>query len=261
MEGRKAARRAANMLFSPVGKTPMTTVDFARRSSEVELMDSPSVSFEEFHQCLQQLTIVNVCVLAYRPTLRWLSGMLRSVSPRETISILDVGSGGGDMLRKIRQRLRRLGRNGNLTGVDLNPWAKQSAEQDTPSAMNIRYETSNIFSFDPARQADFIISCDFTHHLTDAELIRFIQWMDSHATRGWFINDLHRHPLPYYFIKTVFNMLPLSRMMRSDGPISISRAFIADDWRRLLAEAGIPPERTSITWNFPFRYGVACRKP
>ena len=63
--------------------------------------------------------------------------------------------------------------------------------------------------------------------------------MDSHATRGWFINDLHRHPLPYYFIKTVFNMLPLSRMMRSDGPISISRAFIADDWRRLLMEAGI----------------------
>ena len=164
------------------------------------------------------------------------------------------------MLRKIRHLLQRRGRNGDLTGVDLNPWAKQSAEQDTPAEMNIRYETSDIFSFDPTRQADFIISCDFTHHLTDAELIGFIQWMDSHARRGWFINDLHRHPLPYYFIKTVFNMLPLSRMMRNDGPISISRAFVADDWRRLLAEAGIAPERTSIKWNFPFRYGVACRK-
>jgi len=29
--------------------------------------------------------------------------------------------------------------------------------------------------------------------------------MDSHARSGWFINDLHRHPLPYYFIKTVFH--------------------------------------------------------
>ncbi len=238
----------------------MTTVDFTRRSSQAELMDSPSVGFAEFHQCLQQLTIVNVCVFAYRPTLRWLAAMLRNAAPRETVSVLDVGSGGGDMLRHIRKLLRRRNRNADLTGVDLNPWAKQSAEQVTPAAMNIRFETSNIFAFDPARQADFIISCDFTHHLTDAELVRFIQWMDSHARRGWFINDLHRHPLPYYFIKTVFNMLPLSRMMRSDGPISISRAFVADDWRRLLAEAGIPAERTSIKWFFPFRYGVACRK-
>jgi hypothetical protein len=54
--------------------------------------------------------------------------------------------------------------------------------------------------------------------------------------------------------------LPLSRMMRSDGPISISRAFVAADWRRLLAEAGIPRARTSIRWFFPFRYVVACRK-
>ena len=98
------------------------------------------------------------------------------------------------------------------------------AEADTPQEMNIRFETSNVFALDPARQADFIISCNFTHHLTDAELVRFIKWMDSHAIRGWFINDLHRHPLPYYFVKTVFRLLPLSRMMRSDGPISISRA-------------------------------------
>jgi len=84
--------------------------------------------------------------------------------------------------------------------------------------------------------------------------------MDSHAVRGWFINDLHRHPLPYYFVKTVFHLLPLSRMMRSDGPISISRAFVAADWRRLLAEAGIPRARTSVKWYFPFRYVVACRK-
>jgi hypothetical protein len=126
--------------------------------------------------------------------------------------------------------------------------------------MDIRYETANVFSLDQSRQSDFIISCNFTHHLTDAELVRFIKWMDGHAKRGWFINDLHRHPLPYYFVKTVFRLLPLSRMMRSDGPISISRAFVAADWRRLLAEAGIPRTRTTIKWFFPFRYVVACRK-
>jgi hypothetical protein len=146
----------------------------------------------------------------------------------------------------------------DLTGVDLNPWSKRSAEQSTPADMLIAYETSDIFSFDQSRRADFIICSNFTHHLSDQELIRFIQWMQSHATRGWFINDLHRHPLPYHFIKTVFGVLPLNRLTSNDGPISISRAFTAPDWRRILTEAGVA-DRATIEWFFPFRYAVSAR--
>lgn len=238
----------------------VTMLDFGRRSNESELMDTEVVDFALFHQCLQQLEIVNILSLAYRPTLRWLRQTLSEASPGEKISILDVGSGGGDMLRRIWKYLRRSGFSTDLAGVDLNPWSKRSAEETTPAAMNITYETSDIFAFDPSRHADFIISCNFTHHLTDEELVRFIHWMEAHATRGWFINDLHRHWLPYYFIKSVFNALPFNRMMRNDGPISISRAFRAPDWRRILDQAGIPASRRSIRWFFPFRYVVACRK-
>ena len=238
----------------------MGELDLSRRSYQSELMDTELVDYALFHQCLQQLEIVNILSLAYRPTLRWLQRTLRDVPPGEKISILDVGSGGGDMLRRIWKNLRRRGFSTALTGVDLNPWSKRSAEETTPAAMGISYETSDIFAFDPSRHADFIISCNFTHHLTDEELIRFIRWMEAHATRGWFINDLHRHWLPYYFIKTVFNLLPFNRMMRNDGPISISRAFRAPEWRRILDGAGIPEARRSIRWFFPFRYVVACRK-
>jgi 2-polyprenyl-3-methyl-5-hydroxy-6-metoxy-1,4-benzoquinol methylase len=238
----------------------MTQVDFSRRSMQSEMMDTEDVGYALFHQCLRQLEIVNILSLAYRPTLRWLRQMLRDARPGEAVSILDVGSGGGDMLRHIEKTLQRKNLHSELTGVDLNPWSRQSAEETTPAAMGIQYETSNIFSFDESRRADFIISCNFTHHLTDAELVRFIQWMESHAIRGWFINDLHRHWLPYYFIKTVFGVLPFNQMMRSDGPISITRAFRASDWRRILDDAGIPAARRSVQWFFPFRYVVACRK-
>ncbi len=238
----------------------MANVDFSRRSTQSELMDTEDVGFALFHECLQQLETVNILSLAYRPTLHWLGQMLRAEAPAATVSVLDVGSGGGDMLRRIEKWMRRRKLNADLTGVDLNPLSKQSAEHVTPADMQIRYETSNIFSFDPSRQFDFIISCNFTHHLSEPELIRFIQWMDGHATRGWFINDLHRHWLPYYFIRTVFNALPFNRMMRSDGPISITRAFRAAEWRRILDDAGIPAARRSIQWFFPFRYVVACGK-
>jgi len=74
---------------------------------------------------------------------------------RQTISILDVGSGGGDMLRKIRQLTRQRGINAELTGVDLNPWAKQSAEFDTPPEYPLR-DVGHL-AFDPLRRADYIM--------------------------------------------------------------------------------------------------------
>jgi hypothetical protein len=237
----------------------MGKVDLRRRSTQPELMDTEPVAFADFHECLQELEIINVCTFAYRPTMRWLRQMLESARPGETVSVFDVGSGGGDMLRRIWKWLRRRNLKPSLAGVDLNPWSKRSAEQSTPAEMPIVYETSDIFSFDRSRRADFIICSNFTHHLSDAELVRFIHWMEDHAMRGWFINDLHRHPLPYYFIKTLFGIVPLNRLTSNDGPISISRAFTAADWRRILSEAGVL-DRATVEWFFPFRYTVALRK-
>ena len=233
--------------------------DLSQRSTQKEWMDTESVSFAEFHDCLQTLSTINTFTLAYRPTLRWFER--RMAGAGSPISVLDIGCGGGDMLRQIWKWARQRNLAVELTGIDLNPWSKVSAEQVTPADAPIRFETANLFSLDPDRRADFIVSSLFTHHLTDSDIIRFIQWMDRHATRGWFINDLHRHPLPYFFIKHAVRLLFSNRMIRHDAPLSVARAFTASEWRHWLSEAGIPAERTSIEWFFPFRYGVACRKP
>ena len=143
--------------------------------------------------------------------------------------------------------------------MDLNPWSKRSAEQLTPANAQIRFETSDIFRFEPGA-IDLIISSLFTHHLSDSKLVRFLRWMDQHAVRGWFINDLHRHPVPSFLFTHAARVLFFDRMVRYDGPLSIARAFTASDWRRLLAAAGMPSKRTRIDWFFPFRYCVAGRK-
>jgi SAM-dependent methyltransferase len=237
----------------------MAKLDFSRRSIEAELMDDASVTFEAFRNCLRDLEIVNRCTLSHRPTLHWLKRVL-PVILNDRISILDVGSGGGGMLRRIANWARTNGQQVELVGVDLNPWSKRSAEQLTPSDAPIRFETADIFSFEPGR-IDFIISSLFTHHLPDSEVVRFLRWMDQHAVRGWFINDLHRHPLPRFVIRHATRLLSFDRMVRYDGPVSVARAFTASDWRSLLAAAGIPAERTRIDWFFPFRYCVAGWNP
>ena len=229
--------------------------DFSRRSGQIEMMDDPAIGYDAFRACLVDLEFVNRWSLAYRPTLDWLR---RQDPPKNaTMTLFDIGSGGGDMLRLIRHWASKHKLPMRLIGIDLNPWSKNAALSITPPKLDIFYETTDIFAIEPDRQADFITSSLFTHHLTDDQLVDFIRWMDQHARRGWFINDLHRHRLAYFSIKYLSKLLRLDRMVQHDGPISVARAFRRADWMTLLARAGIDPAHYRIEWYFPFRYCVA----
>lgn len=237
--------------------------DFNQRSTEIELMDSETVSFAEFDNCLRHLRIINILSLAYLPTYFWLKKIISTIRPRETISIFDIGSGGGDMLRQIWKWNLKNQKNKiklSLTGIDINPWAKKSAEKITPENVPIKFKTANIFALKFGPKPDFIISSLFCHHLDNQSLVNFIRWMDDHATQGWFINDLHRHPIPYFFIKWITVLIPVNRLVRNDAPVSVARAFKAKELWQLIDQAEIERSRVKIKWFFPFRYAVTCQK-
>ena len=233
--------------------------NFSKRSSEIELMDSEPVSFAEFDNCLRHLEWVNIFTLAYLPTYFWLKKIIAETSQKE-ISIFDIGSGGGDMLRKIWRWTSKGKIKFLLTGIDINPWSKKSAEALTPSFAPIKFETADIFTLSAKRQPDFIISSLFTHHLDNNSLIKFVRWMDEQAIHGWFINDLHRHPIPYFFIKWITRVIPVNRLVRNDAPVSVARAFTAQELWQIIDAAGIDRARVTIKWFFPFRYGITCKK-
>jgi hypothetical protein len=74
-------------------KSEVMGQNFSCRSYQPEMMDADDVGFEDFQNCLRGLEIVNICALAYRPTLNWLRKALKGVNSRQPISILDVGMG------------------------------------------------------------------------------------------------------------------------------------------------------------------------
>jgi len=234
--------------------------NFSKRSTEIELMDSEVVSYAEFNNCLRHLEWVNIFTLAYLPTYFWLKKTIAKNSHKEKISIFDVGSGGGDMLRKIRHWTSGGKIKFTLTGIDINPWSKKSAEEMTPKAACIKFETADIFTLGAKQKPDFIISSLFTHHLDNKSLIKFIRWMDSQANCGWFINDLHRHFIPYYFIKLLTRVIPINRLVKNDAAVSVARAFRKKDLWRIIDNAGIARDKIRIKWFFPFRYSVTCEK-
>jgi SAM-dependent methyltransferase len=237
----------------------VSAIDFSRRNALTELMDSDETDFVTFRDCLVDLAKVNRLTLAYRPSLRFFADLAEGGRlPRDrAITVVDVGSGFGDMLRKIDRWAARRGLRLDLTGVDLNPWSARTAIAATAPERPIRYVTANVFDFCPERPIDIVISSLFTHHLDDASLARFVAWMEANAAIGWFVNDLHRHPLPYHAFRIASRALRFHHFVQHDGPISIARAFDAHDWRDVLTAAGLPPGAAEIRPQFPFRLCVA----
>ncbi len=233
-------------------------LSFDSRLDQDELMDVEKVSFEEFRDCLVDLTRVNELTLAYRPTLAYFERLLPQIRALgRPLEVVDVGSGYGDMLRAIHAWARKRDVAVSLTGVDMNPWSAKAAREATPPLERpIEWVTADAFAYEPARGIDVVVSSLFTHHLRDPEVVRFLRWMETTATTGWFVNDLHRHPIPYYFFRTFAKLARYHRFVQHDGPVSIARAFSPGDWRRLAREADIDLNRVTIAWKVPFRLTV-----
>lgn len=226
---------------------------FSARSRQREWMDAPDVDPGELAACLRDLSTVNSVTLARPPTLAFLRRIARRAP--DGFSVLDVGSGEGDMLRRIARWGARRGLALALEGMDLNPASEAAARAATPAGSAIRYRTGDVFD-EAAGSVDVVISSLVTHHLSDAEVVSFLQWMERTARLGWFVNDLHRHPLAYYGFQALSGAAGWHPMVRHDGAISVLRSFRRRDWQRLLTEAGLAGV-ARIAWHVPFRYCVS----
>lgn len=230
------------------------SLDFSRRANLSELMDEPC-SYEDLRDCLRDLGQLNRVSFGYRPTLRWLEQFVPDQN--HPLHIVDVGCGGGDMLRRIERWAARKGVAARLTGLDLNPNVIRVAREFTSANSRIEWITGDAYSLDSsAGTIDVVISSLFTHHLTDDEIVQFIQWMERVARRGWFINDLYRSRNSYFWYGVLVPVMRWHRFVLHDGRVSFRRAFVPDEWKMYLQRAGLSEEQISIDPVRPARLCV-----
>jgi SAM-dependent methyltransferase len=235
--------------------------DFRHRSQLDELMDA-SCSRDELRACLRDLAWTNRWTLAYRPQIHWLDTLADELSAlANPICILDVACGYGDGLRRIEQWARKRGIAVELTGLDLNFDATVIAAEATLASSRIRWVTAGVFAYVPPHPVHLVISSLFTHHLSEDNIVRFLHWMEQHATLGWFINDLSRAAIPYHFFRVFSKLVKLHPFVQHDGPVSIARSFVQDDWRRMCGTADLGNHDILIQSFKPARLCVTRRRP
>jgi 2-polyprenyl-3-methyl-5-hydroxy-6-metoxy-1,4-benzoquinol methylase len=226
-------------------------VDLSQRVAPSELpewMDG-DCSYDDFRDCLRSLRHINRWLLGYRPTLAWLEQLPRNLPT--PIHIVDVGSGGGDLLREISRWCRKRQIAVTLTGIDLNPLATRVAIESSQTELDISWVTGDALQYRSETSIDVIVSSLMTHHLENDEIVAMLRWMESTAQMGWFINDLERSERSY----RMFGLVPWHPIVRHDGPVSFRRAFRSEDWKQLLATADI--QRDTVTVE-QWRPGRLC---
>jgi 2-polyprenyl-3-methyl-5-hydroxy-6-metoxy-1,4-benzoquinol methylase len=226
-------------------------MSLAIRAQAEERMDDPALDLATYAAVLRDLARVNRVTMAARPTLNFLE---RAIGNRLAFRLLDVGFGDGDMLRRIARWAARRGIAAELVGIDLNPRSAAIARADTHDDLPIDYRMGDYADL-AGEGWDFVVSSLVAHHMTHAQLVAFLRFMDIEARIGWFVNDLHRHGFAHKGFPLLATLMRWHPIVRADGTLSIARSYRPREWPPILAEAGVTG--AIVLRVFPFRLCVS----
>jgi 2-polyprenyl-3-methyl-5-hydroxy-6-metoxy-1,4-benzoquinol methylase len=230
--------------------------DFSIRSAEAEIMDDLNCSGQVLDRTLHELELINKWLGGNRITIKSLEQLLPK-NDRE-ITIVDLGCGGGDMLRMIDSWGKNKKLNLKLIGIDANPNIVAFAKRNLIAYPHIQFKTLNIFSEEfQKQQYDIVIGTLFYHHFSSDQLVHFFKKLKHQVAIGFIINDIHRHWLAYYSIKLLTRAFSKSPMVKYDAPLSVLRSFKKRELRKMLDAIAI--ESFTIRWKWAFRWQVIAK--
>lgn len=230
---------------------------FTKRSNEKELIDLGPAYYthDEYIDCLKKLFRINKLLGFFRDTAK----TLKQFSNASTL--LDIGCGGGLFILHLSKLFPKM----PMIGTDISSAAITDAQQSlrewqkiNPN-MNVSFVLQKQSALNAAMNSiDIILVTLVCHHLSDDELILFLQQTYHTAKKAIIINDLHRHYLSYWFYRLMSPLLFRNRLISHDGLISIRRGFTRQEWHLLLQKAGI--HQYTLKWCFPFRWMLIMSK-
>ena len=222
---------------------------FSKRSYKKELLDQDSIPFADIERNMRELDLINTWLGGHRISV---AGLKQLLGGRRRIRICEIGCGGGDNLRVLSRYCRKQGIVAEVIGVDLNEHCIAVAREkwDGAHAEWLHSDYRDVV-FD-RRKPDIIFSSLFCHHFTDEELVAMIRWMEKNSAAGWYVNDLHRHPLAYHSIRWLTKFLSRSYLVKNDAPLSVLRGFTRAEWTTILQKADVGPYQ--LKWKWAFRW-------
>ena len=228
---------------------------FKHRSYKKELLDRDDIPFDDIKRNMQELDFINRKLGGHAITIDGCAKLLKESDATNTVNVVEIGCGGGDNMRAIRQWAQKKNLKIELAGIDINPECIAYAQQH-PANQGMTFIQSDYRDVVFEKKPEIIFSSLFCHHFNEDELAFMLIWMQQNSRLGFFINDLHRHPLAWYSIRLLTGMFSKSYLVKNDAPLSVQRGFKKKDWVEAFHSAGI--DSFSCEWRWAFRWLVTC---
>lgn len=203
-----------------------------------ELLDHPDADPETVANSLANIARANFWFGGWWAVRRGLKRLLAGVPRGSRLTLLDVGTGNGDLPARA---VRWAGRRGiRLVPVGLErhrtaAWLARERGMATllgcAGALPIR-----------AGSVDIVLASQLVHHLSPGANVAFFKQAQAIARRGVVIADLRRSRLAmagFWFGARLFRFDPATR---ADGITSVMRGFLPGELAALFREAGIAAE-------------------
>jgi SAM-dependent methyltransferase len=215
------------------------------------MMDLPGQPKDLLIDDLRNLRMINRYLGNYGNVLR---GLARLVNPAElrSFSLLDVGTGSGDIPKAIVDWARRRRIVARISALERDPVSVAQAAGQTEGYREITLLRADGMAppFGTA-SFDFVLVSQLLHHFSDDGIVASLRTWASLARRGIIISDLVRHPLAYHGIRILTKSFTRNTMTQTDAPRSVQRACTIGEWHALFRRADIG--EVHVEWTIPFR--------
>jgi len=212
--------------------------ELPRAHNAVEFLDVP-VSPSDLEESLSDISRLN----------RYFGGswvtrshLIRLLGRRRggPVTVLDVGSGGADILVQLVRWARRRGRRFRVIAVDRDRQILEVARRRASAYPEISFVQADGLHL-PVRVGgvDAAISSLTLHHLEPDAAPHLLAEMARISRVGFVVNDLMRSRVAYALVWLATRLFAWSHMSRHDGPLSVLRAYTSGEIRALARQAGV----------------------
>lgn len=221
-------------------------------------MDEPGLDALSHHHALEGLKTANAISRVSQFIWRGIVKASLLSEKRRTLRILDIASGGGDVMIGIAKLAARRGVELEASGWDISSTAVDHARMAAKKqGVSCTFSIHDALTDELPLDFDIILSTLFLHHLDNDAARDLLRRLREAAGQCVLIDDLCRNRLGYFYAWTGARLLTRSRIVHVDGPLSVRAAYSIPEFSHLAREAGMQnvqfqrhwPQRFLMTWK------------
>ncbi len=217
-----------------------------------ELLDHPDADPATVRESLRHIARANRWFGGWWVVRRGLARLLAGVPRGQRLSLLDVGTGAGDLPLAAARWAAAEGWSLTPLGIERHPTAAAVARgSGVPTTL------ASAFQLPLAdRSVDLVLASQVAHHFSARDTVALFRELDRVARHGVLVADLRRSPWALAGFWCGSRLFGFDAATRADGLTSVRRGFSVAELESLCVRAGVSArvERTPLfrllaTWR------------